>query len=179
MRMFITILYSAVSRILKTRNLLQILTKSSRLLWPPTSSQRQLGGQLFSSHLVMMPLKRKWEIREGGCDDNDYFLYMSLQLFAMHKPRLQAPSDYISDVFDSLDPSPQHHSCSFRFKWLELIVPWGSSVIHWSGTVRIIIIQDWPQKIMESETSLIFQASTPKSKMKPYMILKSTEAIAA
>ena len=52
----ITILYSAVSRILKTRNLLQILTKSSRLLWPPTSSQRQLGGQLFSSLL--------W--REGG-----------------------------------------------------------------------------------------------------------------
>ena len=48
-RMFITILYSAVSRILKTRNLLQILTKSSRLLWPPISSQRQLGGQLFSS----------------------------------------------------------------------------------------------------------------------------------
>ena len=32
---------------------------------------------------------------------------------------------------------------------------------------------------MESETGLIFQASTPKSKMKPYMILKSTEAIAA
>ena len=30
---------------------------------------------------------------------------------------------------------------------------------------------------MESETCLIFQASTPKSKMKPYMILKSTEAI--
>ena len=30
---------------------------------------------------------------------------------------------------------------------------------------------------MESETGLIFQASTPKSKMKPYMILKSTEAI--
>ena len=25
-----------------------------------------------------------------------------------------------------LDPSPQHCSCSFRFKWLELIVPWGS-----------------------------------------------------
>ena len=49
----ITILYSAVSRILKTRNLLQILTKSSRLLWPPTSSQRQLGGQLFSSYVVM------------------------------------------------------------------------------------------------------------------------------
>ena len=48
-RMFITILCSAVSRILKTRNLLQILTKSSRLLWPPISSQRQLGGQLFSS----------------------------------------------------------------------------------------------------------------------------------
>ena len=30
---------------------------------------------------------------------------------------------------------------------------------------------------MESETGRIFQASTPKSKMKPYMILKSTEAI--
>ena len=55
-RVFITILCSAVSRILKTMNLLQILTKSSRLLWPPTSSQRQLGGQLFSSLL--------W--REGG-----------------------------------------------------------------------------------------------------------------
>ena len=53
-RMFITILYSAVSRLLKTRNLLQILTKSSRLLWPQTSSQRQLGGQLFSSHVVMI-----------------------------------------------------------------------------------------------------------------------------
>ena len=47
-RMFITIHYSAVSRILKTRNLLQTLTKASRLLWPPTSSLRQLGGQLFS-----------------------------------------------------------------------------------------------------------------------------------
>ena len=100
-RVFVTILCSAVSRILKTMNLLQILTKSSRLLWPPTSSQRQLGGQLFSSR---------------NCDDNDSFSYMSLQLFAMHKPRLQAPSDYISDVFDSLDPSPQHQSCSFRFK---------------------------------------------------------------
>ena len=44
------------------------------------------------------------------------FLYMLLQLFAMHKPRLQAPSDYISDVFDSLDPWPQQYSCSFRFK---------------------------------------------------------------
>ena len=32
---------------------------------------------------------------------------------------------------------------------------------------------------MESEIGLIFQASTPKSKMKPYMILKSTETIAA
>ena len=53
-RVFITILCSAVSRILKTRNLLQILTKSSRLLWPPISSQRQLGGQLFSSHVVMI-----------------------------------------------------------------------------------------------------------------------------
>ena len=124
-RMFITILYFAVSRILKTRNLLQILTKSSRLLWLPTSSQRQLGGQLFSSN---------------NCDDNDYFLYMLLQLFAMHKARLQAPSDYISDVFDSLDPSPQHHSCSFRFKWLELIVPWGSSVIYRPGILLIITI---------------------------------------
>ena len=47
------------------------------------------------------------------------FLYMLLQLFAMHKPRLQAPSDYISDVFDSLDPWPQQYSCSFRFKCLE------------------------------------------------------------
>ena len=45
---------SAVSRILKAKNLLQILMKSSRLLWPPTSSQRQLGGQLFSSHVVMI-----------------------------------------------------------------------------------------------------------------------------
>ena len=57
--------------------------------------------------------------------------------------------------------------------------------IEWSSTRRessnILqysnYIQDWPQKIMESETGLIFQASTPKSKMKPYMILKSTEAI--
>ena len=55
-------------------------------------------------------------IQRIGCDDNDCFLYMLLQLFAMHKPRLQAPSDYISDVFVSLDPWPQHHSCSFRFK---------------------------------------------------------------
>ena len=44
---------SAVSRIFKAKNLLHILTKSSRLLWPPTSSQRQLGGQLFSSQVVM------------------------------------------------------------------------------------------------------------------------------
>ena len=94
--------WTAVSRILKTRNLLQTLTKSSRLLWPPTSSQRQLGGQLFF-------ITKLWRV--GGCDDNDYFLYMLLQLFAMHKPRLQAPSDSISDVFDSLDPSPQHRSC--------------------------------------------------------------------
>ena len=50
------------------------------------------------------------------CDDNNHFLYMFLQLFAMHNPRLQAPSDYISDVFDSLDPWPQQYSCSFRFK---------------------------------------------------------------
>ena len=57
-RVFVTILCSAVSRILKTMNLLQILTKSSRLLWPPTSSQRQLGGQLFSSN---------------KCDDNHCF----------------------------------------------------------------------------------------------------------
>ena len=128
MRMFITILYSAVSRILKTRNLLQILTKSSRLLWLPTSSQRQLGGQLFSSN---------------NCDDNDYSLCMLLQLFAMHKARLQAPSDYISDVFDSLDPSPQHRSCSFRFKWLELIVPWGSSVIYRPGTLLLLVYGLW------------------------------------
>ena len=57
--------------------------------------------------------------------------------------------------------------------------------IEWSSTRRessnILqysnYIQDWPQKIMESETGLIFQASTPKSKMKPNMILKYTEAI--
>ena len=28
-----------------------------------------------------------------SCDDNYCLLYISLQLFAMHKPRLQAPSD--------------------------------------------------------------------------------------
>ena len=78
--------------------------------------------------------------REGGCDDNNHFLYMLLQLFAMHKPRLQAPSDYISDVFDSLDPWPQQHSCSFRFKWLELIVPWGSSVIYRPGTLLLLLL---------------------------------------
>ena len=58
--------------------------------------------------------------------------------------------------------------------------------IEWSLTRResynIIrysnYIQDWPQTIMESETGLIFQASTPKRKMKPYMISKSTETIA-
>ena len=87
-----------------------------------------------SHHTLWWP--KLWRV--GVCDNNDYFLYMSLQLFAMHKPRLQAPSDYISDVFDSLDPSPQHHSCSFRFKWLELIVPWGSSV-HWLGNIILII----------------------------------------
>ena len=38
------------------------------------------------------------------CDDNCRFLYISLQLFAMHKPRLQAPSDYISDVTDLFGP---------------------------------------------------------------------------
>ena len=56
---------------------------------------------------------------------------------------------------------------------------------EWSSTRResehclryFYYIQDWPQKILESETSLIFQASTPKSKMKPCMILKSTGAI--
>ena len=79
-------------------------------------------------------------IQREDCDDNDSFLYMLLQLFAMHKPRLQAPSDYISDVFDSLDPSPQHCSCSFRFKWLELIVAWGSSVIYRPGIVIVIIV---------------------------------------
>ena len=59
--------------------------------------------------------------------------------------------------------------------------------IEWSSTRRgssnILqysnYIQDWPQKIMESETGLIFQASTPKSTMKEYMILNFTEAIAA
>ena len=74
------------------------------------------------------------------CDDNNCFLYMSLQLFAMHEPRLQAPSDYISDVFDSLDPWPQQYSCSFRFKWLELIVPWGSSVIYRPGTLLLLLL---------------------------------------
>ena len=100
-RMFITILCSAVSRILKTRNLLQILTKSSRLLWLP---------------ILITRTARRPAVLISVCDDNDFFLYMSLQLFAMHKPRLQAPSDYISDVFDSLDPWPQQYSCSFRFK---------------------------------------------------------------
>ena len=65
---------------------------------------------------------------------------MLLQLFAMHKLRSQASSDYISDVFDLLDPSPQHCSCIFRFKWFELIVPWDSSVFHWSG-IKIIIME--------------------------------------
>ena len=123
-RMFITILYSAVSRILKTRNLLQILTKSSRLLWLP----------IFITRTARRPA-----VLIFVCDDNDCFLYMSLQLLAMHKPRFQAPSDSISDMFHLLDPSPQHWNLSFRFKWLELIVTWGSSVIHWSGTIRIII----------------------------------------
>ena len=98
----ITILYSAVSRILKTRNLLQILTKSSRLLWPPISSQRQLGGQLFSAHVVMI---KNFDEKAGNFGEKAVmtmivFLYMLLQLFAMHKPRLQASSDYISDVCD-------------------------------------------------------------------------------
>ena len=74
------------------------------------------------------------------CDDNYCFLYMLLQSFAMHEPRLQAPSDYISDVFDSLDPWPQQYSCSFRFKWLELIVPWGSSVIYRPGTLLLLLL---------------------------------------
>ena len=81
---------------------------------------------------------KKLDLSCARCDDKNHFLYMLLQLFAMHKPRLQAPSDYISDVFVSLDPWPQHHSCSFRFKWLELIVPWGSSVIYRPGTLLLL-----------------------------------------
>ena len=56
------------------------------------------------------------KLQREGCDDNGCFLYMLLQLFAMHKPRFQAPSDSISDMFHLFDPSPQHFSCSFRFK---------------------------------------------------------------
>ena len=134
-QMFITILCSAVSRILKTRNLLQILTKSSRLLWPPTSSQRQLGGQLFSSFFG----ERAENFSEKAVMSMIVFCACCCNLFAMHKPRLQAPSDYISDVFDSLDPWPQQYSCSFRFKWLELIVPWGSSVIYRPGTLLLLL----------------------------------------
>ena len=133
--MFITILYSAVSRILKTRNLLQILTKSSRLLWLPIFITRTARRPA----VLILLWREGGKLQREGCDDNDCFLYMLLQLFAMHKPRLQAPSDYISDVFDSLDPSPQHRSCSFRFKWLELIVPWGSSVIYWPGILLLLL----------------------------------------
>ena len=57
-------------------------------------------------------------------------------------------------------------------------IEWSSTRRESSNIIRYSnYIQDWPQKIMESETGLIFQASTPKSKMKPYLILKSTEAI--
>ena len=101
-----------------------------------SSSPGQLGGQLFFylSSMTMI-----------------VFLYMSLQLFAIHKPRLQAPSDYISDVFDSLDPSPQHCSCSFQFKWPALIVPWGSSVMNWQGNYLLTYCgqkqaQEWWKK---------------------------------
>ena len=71
----------------------------------------------------------------------------------MHKPRLQAPSDYISDVFDSLDPWPQQYSCSFRFKWLELIVPWGSSVIYRPGTLLLLLL---PSGRYEASSNWIF-----------------------
>ena len=57
-------------------------------------------------------------------------------------------------------------------------IEWSSTRRESSNVIRYSnCIQDRPQKTMESETGLIFQASTPKSKMKPYMILKSTEAI--
>ena len=120
-RVFITILCSAVSRILKTMNLLQILTKSSRLLWPPTSSQRQLGGQLFSSHVVMIK------------NFDEKAAVMTMIIFCTCRYNCSQCTNHgcklLRTTFQMcwlLDPSPQHCSCSFRFKWLELIVPWGS-----------------------------------------------------
>ena len=122
---------SAVSRILKTRNLLQILTKSSRLLWPPTSSQRQLGGQLFF-------ITKLWRV--GGCDDNDYF-FVHVVTIVRNAQTTVASSFGLHFRCDWwLDPSPQHRSCSFRFKWLELIVPWGSSVIFRPGTLLLLLL---------------------------------------
>ena len=73
------------------------VTKTSRLLWPPNSSQRQDGGQLFSSY-------KKLDLSCASCDDNDHFLYISSRLLAMQKPWLQAFSDCISDMTDLLDP---------------------------------------------------------------------------
>ena len=101
--------------------------------------------------------------------DNDCFLYMSLPLFAMHKPRLHAFSDYISDEFDSLDPWPQHYSCSFRLKWLELIVHWGSSCNLSAGyiIIEILIIIFWhildhfSWPTFESCSSFFFSKNNP------------------
>ena len=61
------------------------LTKTSRLLWLP----------IFITRAARRPA-----VLIDGRDDNDCFLYMLLQWFAIHKPRLQAPSDYISDVIE-------------------------------------------------------------------------------
>ena len=49
------------------------------------------------------------------------------------------------------DPSPQHFSCSFQFKWHELIVPWGSSVMNWQGNYLLTYCgqkqaQEWWKK---------------------------------
>ena len=109
----------------RRRTFTNTLTKLSRLLWLP----------IFITRTARRPA-----VLIDGRDDNDCFLYMLLQLFAMHKPRLQAPSDYISDVFDSLDPWPQQYSCSFRFKWLALIVPWGSSVTYRPGNLLSLLL---------------------------------------
>ena len=113
----------AVSRILKKRNFLQIHWRRHQ----DYCGFHYITGTSSEASCQLL-----------YCDDNYCFLYMLLQLFTMHKPRLQAPSDYISDVFDSLDPWPQQYSCSFRFKWLELIVPWGSSVIYRPGTLLLL-----------------------------------------
>ena len=81
----------------------------------PSSNTDEVIKIIVASNFITEAARRP-AVLIGGRDDNDCFLYMSLQLFAMQKPRLQAPSDYISDVFDSLDPWPQQYSCSFRFK---------------------------------------------------------------